>query len=52
MHALLGLSARLINWGPENRAPVLDDDGACPVCDHPFGDLSHMCIGAVTRMAA
>lgn len=20
-------------------------DGACPVCDHPFGELAHACIG-------
>jgi hypothetical protein len=26
--------------------PALDDnDGACPACDYPFGELNHMCFG-------
>lgn len=24
-----------------------DDDGACPICDHPFRHMRHACIGAV-----
>jgi hypothetical protein len=28
-----------------------NDDGACSICDHPFGDLMHFCIGADLRNA-
>lgn len=52
MYTLLGLSSRLPHWNHRDPAPVLEDDGACPVCDHPFGDFSHMCIGAATHLAA
>lgn len=24
-----------------------DDDGACPICDHPFRYMRHACIGPV-----
>jgi hypothetical protein len=24
-----------------------DDDGACPICDHPFRYMQHACIGPV-----
>jgi hypothetical protein len=53
--ALLALLTILKRWihavrGPK---PTPDDlDGACPVCDHPFGLSNHMCIGAVTRIGA
>ncbi|WP_170292418.1 hypothetical protein [Mycolicibacterium grossiae] len=30
-------------------APVPADDGACPICDHPFGHMRHACIGADVR---
>ena len=51
LHAMFGLAARLTHFGHHGPA-IGDDDGACSVCDHPFGDLSHMCIGAAPRMAA
>lgn len=31
--------------------PFVDDDGACSICDHPFGDSMHFCIGADLRKA-
>jgi hypothetical protein len=49
LQALLSISSRLTH---RVDTPKLDDDGACPACDHPFGGSNHMCIGAVTRVAA
>jgi hypothetical protein len=53
LEALLIRVSHLLNRAHAEQGPLLDDlDGACPVCDHPFGSLSHSCIGAVTRIAA
>jgi len=27
------------------RTKPADLDGACPICDHPFGDRAHACLG-------
>jgi hypothetical protein len=35
-----------------HRSEPLDDcDGACPVCDFPFGEMNHMCIGGPSTAA-
>jgi hypothetical protein len=53
LEALLIHAKRLFSWLHDDHQALPDDlDGACPVCDHPFGSLSHTCIGAVTRLAA
>ena len=53
LKALLIRVSRLLARTHVEQGPLLDDlDGACPVCDHPFGSLSHSCIGAGTRIAA
>lgn len=48
-------SVRLMtSWvfmGRGSKPPVDDDDGACSICDHPFGDSMHFCIGADLRKA-
>jgi hypothetical protein len=51
--ALVALSTTLKGFvqGGRGPRPTADDlDGACPVCDHPFGLSNHMCIGGVTRV--
>jgi hypothetical protein len=50
---LQALSTTLKGWVHAGRGPTptpYDLDGACQVCDHPFGLSNHMCIGAVTRV--
>ena len=29
------------------RLPEVGADGSCPVCDHPFGEMAHMCLGSL-----
>lgn len=38
VHALFGHDDR--------RAPVAQIDDGCPVCDHPFGHMAHMCLSS------
>jgi hypothetical protein len=42
------LAKPLTSWfhTGHRSVPALDDnDGACPACDYPFGELNHMCFG-------
>lgn len=40
---LLGLAWGFLTHHPAPAEPA--SDGACPVCDHPFGELRHACYG-------
>jgi hypothetical protein len=50
--ALVSFSLRIIGVAHADRTPAPLDDGACPICDHPFGLSNHMCVGGPTRIAA
>jgi hypothetical protein len=43
---------RLYDSSPYNHQDPRDLDGACPACDHPYGQSNHICIGAVTHTAS
>lgn len=32
--------------GREARATSPQTDGECPVCDHPFGHMAHLCLSS------
>jgi len=36
----------LFHTGHRSARAFDDCDGACPVCDYPFGELRHACLGA------
>jgi hypothetical protein len=45
---LTPLTRPLTNWFHAGHVsvPAPDgSDGACPVCDYPFAEMNHMCIG-------
>jgi hypothetical protein len=49
------LAKPLTSWlhaGHRSVAAVDDCDGACPACDHPFGELNHMCFGGPSTVAS
>lgn len=48
----LGAAVSALAWGvirAVTRGEAVDDDGACPICDHPFGEFRHACIGPDLR---
>ena len=47
----VGLLTSWMFMGRGSKPLVDDDDGACSICDHPFGDSMHFCIGADLRKA-
>jgi hypothetical protein len=47
----VGLLTSWMFMGRGSKPLVDDDDGACLICDHPFGDSMHFCIGADLRKA-
>jgi hypothetical protein len=42
---LTPLGRPLTHWLHVHHRTVPLDDGACPVCDYPFGEMRHVCVG-------